>query len=47
MGKKNNTKTGKLIDSAPQRSLDSGQFLANSNIAELSAAQSDSYLAFD
>jgi hypothetical protein len=41
MGKKNSKKTGKLLDFAPRRSLDSGRFLTNSNIAELLAAQSE------
>jgi hypothetical protein len=44
MGEKNNAKTGNLLDSAPHgphRSVDSGQFLTNSNIAELLAAQSE------
>jgi hypothetical protein len=41
MGKKHCKRTGKLLDSAPHRSLDSGQFLTNSNIAELLANQSE------
>jgi hypothetical protein len=40
MGKKNSQKTQKLLDSASHRSRDSGQFLTNSNIAELLATQS-------
>jgi hypothetical protein len=41
MGKKNSKKTQKLLDSAPHRSRDSGQFLTNSNIAELLDTQSE------
>jgi hypothetical protein len=41
MGKKHSKKTEKLLDSAPHRSLDSGQFLTNSNIAELLANHSE------
>jgi hypothetical protein len=41
MDKEHSKKTGKLLDSAPHRSLDSGQFLSNSNIAELLATQSE------
>jgi len=40
-GENNGKKTRKLVDSAPHRSLDSGQFLTNSNIAELLATQSE------
>ena len=41
MGKENDKETGKLLESAPHRSLNSGRFLTNSNIDELLATQSE------